>query len=232
MPVVRSFTESIEKLIHEKWPNVTIISSTSNDFPTNHYLQFDYISSSDIEFILNQIGEHLSDDLTFKIQNNRLTFGSLECASLVSEKLQLHLEPCLFIYRRLKDVRILYSDFLVEMQSPMSGKKPMLILTTKMLYPRLYNRDVSFWMEKLPDGQENEIDVDWTFAQIAGNLLGANLVSLRLKDRYIKSPLVSSYCFALQIQSLDRALNRWKVAEMLRRLQEQILVKIPNARLR
>jgi len=203
--------------------------------PAKHCLQIEQIPINDIDSILNAMGKHLSSTQgticigEFSITKNRLAFGQIECVQLASSSsLIISIESCLQIIHKLSDTRILHSDYLLEMENVNKEEIPATILTTKMIYPRMFNRDVSFWAER----NVNEMDIELEFSRLAWSLFGPNLISISLKDRYIKSPTIFSYCFSLKIQSLDRGLNRWKVADMVTRLQEQITEKIPNIKLR
>lgn len=230
-PVFQQLTRSLKNLLHDEWPKLSIIPTTDTSmFPNVCYLHICNITSKNVHPVLNSIGKYLTslnENTRYSIIDSFLFVDQVKCSTLKCDKIFLNMETTLATVWKLKDRRILYSNYATEMKNPVEGQQSGKIISTGLLYPRVYNRDVSFWVIKNEDFRQSQVellfDIELEFSKIAQKLFGTSLVSVKLKDKYIKSLLEFSYCFTLQIQSLDLALNRKKIAEMLKQLQNEIL---------
>lgn len=194
-----------------------------NASPESHF----YIISNSIGCYLNNsyVDDLLTEDL--KIQGISFGFWSKDENTQKLLCLNLLVENCLRIKWNIADTRILYSKYFNLIDNPTNRNQK--IATTGLLYPQTYHRDISFWWYGSQQFEQKEF-----FRMVWDHFQPTNIRSILLKEKYIKSinPMMISYCFRLIIESVDLALDRQKVHNLITTFGIQITSKFPQVKMR
>lgn len=206
-PVIQQFIKEIQDLpsVGQKTIELEIFFNQC----LNYYDHLLLIKTSKNQFIEEEISNYLTAHGAASIKH----YAFWQIDNDGQNTLNLIIEKCIQIKWNITDMRILYSDLLIQLYHPLN--KSTQIWTAGSIFPITFSRDISFWYRC----DTNSFDFEKVFQKI-WSIFGPSLKSIMLLEKYTKIPnKLWSYCYRLHIQSIDRAINKSLIDHLLSRLK-------------